>query len=127
MIKLICIDCGNYTYFEADAETVREVRVTPEGLLVGDVCWSDCNESEEQLLGTLSDTIHYALDPEEPYHSVQCARCGSNRVTIPFCEWSPDKEYQSVEEQIFNHREELKQLRKERRSHDNKLLLWKLQ
>jgi len=127
MIKLICIDCGNYTYFECDAETVREAKATPEGLLVGDACWSDCNESEEQLLGTLSDNIDYALDPTEPYHTVECARCGSDRVTIPYCKWSPDKEYQSVDEQMLQHREELKQLRKERRSHDHKLLLWKLQ
>jgi len=33
-MKLICVHCGNYTYFEVDIETVKEISTNAEGVII---------------------------------------------------------------------------------------------
>ena len=93
MIKLICIKCGNFTYFESEARTTKEIEVTPNGLLIQNAIWDNCDYSEEDLLTTLSERIDYALEDHVTDHSIICASCGSNQVTIPFCRWNPPQSH----------------------------------
>jgi len=126
-MKLICLDCGGYVYFEVDVESLRAVTVTPEGLVVEDAIYDeDWNYSDSTLRDNLIDVVDYCLkqsdqalhmDPESGqfYNNyLTCSRCESRRVTPPYSKWNPPRDYQSLAQEILENRSEYLNLRKER-------------
>ncbi|MBC8400920.1 MAG: hypothetical protein ISR95_00275 [Candidatus Marinimicrobia bacterium] len=126
-MRLICLDCGGYVYFEADVEGLRAVTVTPEGLIVEDAIYDDdWNYSDSSLRENLIDVVDFALkqseqalhmDPETGQvfnNYLTCSRCGSRKVTPPYSKWHPPSDYQSLEQELLENRSEYKTLRKER-------------
>jgi len=137
-MKLICLDCGGYVYFEVDVEGLRAVTVTPEGLVVEDAIFDeDWNYSDSSLRDNLIDVVDYCLkqsdqalqiDPESGqfYNSyLTCSRCGSRKVTPPYSKWNPPRDYQSLSQEILENRSEYLNLRKERSRANNLPVLFK--
>jgi len=50
---------------------------------------------------------------------ISCARCGSNRVCVPYRTWAPPRKNQFLDEEINENRQEYSWLRKERRHADS--------
>ena len=129
-MKLICVHCGNYAYFEVDIETVKEISTNAEGIIIENAFFADLDYTEETLRDNLNDIVEYVLkqngsemlyDPEsETYYNrhIRCARCGSKKVTPPIrkthCQLP-------LEEEIQKYREEFNLLRKERCDNENHL------
>jgi len=137
-MKLICLDCGGYVYFEVDVEGLRAVTVTSEGLLVEDAIFDeDWNYSDSTLRDNLIDVVDYCLkqseqalhmDPESGQvlnNYLTCARCKSRKVTPPYSDWHPPRDYQSLSEELLNNRNEYQELRKERRRANTLPVLFK--
>ncbi|MBT3684009.1 MAG: hypothetical protein HOG35_13225, partial [Candidatus Marinimicrobia bacterium] len=53
-MQLICHDCWNYSYFEADVETLRELKAGNGQLIVQDTKFEDFNYSESMLRDNLN-------------------------------------------------------------------------
>lgn len=137
-MKLICLNCGGYVYFEVDVEGLRAVTVTPEGLVVEDAIFDeDWNYSDSSLRDNLIDVVDYCLkqsdqalqiDPEtrQFYNNyLTCSRCGSRKVTPPYSNWHPPRDYQSLAQEILENRSEYHNLRKERSRANNLPVLFK--
>jgi hypothetical protein len=135
-MKLICINCGNDTYFEADVEGLKAIQPSDEGIIIDDADYDNWNYSDETLRANLMDIVDYVLKDSDNiihydsdtgcyYNSyIICARCRSRRVTIPYSEWRPPLPIQSVTNEIMTNRYEYLALRKER-IHENYLpVLW---
>ena len=124
-MKLICLTCGNYTYFTAEVEGLRGITVDEEGLVVEDAIIDDFNWSDSTLRDNLDDIVKFALrqDPDQlqldldsgRYHNryITCARCGSNEVTVPMSKWNPPQAFRTLEEELKNNRKELIEFKKE--------------
>ncbi|MEE9167914.1 MAG: hypothetical protein V3U24_10710 [Candidatus Neomarinimicrobiota bacterium] len=136
-MKLICIACGNYTYFEAEVEGLRAVIPAAQGVVVEDAVIDDDNWSDGSLRDNLQDVVdwflkqndqalHFDADTGHYYNSyVRCARCGSPRVCPPYSKWTPPRSLKSLEEELLDNREELNALRKERHHANHLPVLWK--
>ena len=135
-MRLLCVECGNYTYFECDIQIYKSIKPTSEGLLLEDAVFDDFNWSDSNVRDELQDNVDYVLRACDEvlqlnmdtghYENtlITCARCGSKRVTPPYSKWSP-KNYKSVYKEILENREEFKNLRKEKTYHANTLpVLW---
>ena len=130
-MKLLCLQCGNYTYFEIDVETVKEITAGPDGLIIDHAVIADFDYTEETLRDNLNDMIGYALKQDGPdmlfdratetYYNryVKCAICGSGKVANPIPKPVPCN--LSLEQELDKNREEFNYLRKERKHHENKL------
>lgn len=136
-MKLICIACGNYTYWECDIQMFRLIKPTNDGLLLEDAVLDDFNWSDSTIRDELQDNVDYVLrasdevlkyNADTGYYEntlITCARCGSKRVTPPYSKWRPKRNLKSVQEEILDNKEEFKQLRKDK-THANTLpVLWK--
>ena len=136
MIKLICVNCGNYTYFETDVQGIRSVAPTAEGMIIKDSFIEGSNYTDETIRGSMIDIIDYVLkqseqilqfDPEtNKYHNqyIACARCGSKVVTPPYSEWKPTPDFLPLDDELLENSKEFLQLRKERRDDNNLPILW---
>ena len=126
-MKLICIDCGGYVYFEADVEGLRAVTVSPEGLIVEDAIFDeDWNYSDSTLRENLVDVVDFVLkQSDQALHMdsesgqvlnnyLSCSRCGSRKVSPPYSQWQPPRDHQSLSQEILENRSEYQNLRKER-------------
>ena len=125
-MKLICLKCGNYTYFTAEVEGLRGITVDDEGLVVQDAIIDDFNWSDSTLRDNLDDIVKFALrqDPEQlqfdfdsgRYHNryITCARCNSNEVTVPMSKWYPPKAFRTLEEELKENHKELIEFKKEK-------------
>ncbi len=134
-MTLICPDCGNYTYFEANVEGLQIISVSPRGLVVNDRDQEGIFDGSSWIRMGIKDLVDYCvrLDLEalkwdsssknyiNPH--ISCARCGSNRVCVPYRDWSPPKNYQFLEEEIHENRQDYAWLRKERRYADSLLIV----
>jgi len=137
-MKLICLDCSGYVYFEADVEGLRAITVTPEGLVVEDAIYEeDWNYSDSTLRENLIDVVDFVIkqsdqalhmDPESGQvvnNYLTCSRCGSRKVTPPYSKWHPPMDYQSLEQELLENQSEYKTLRKERISANTLPILFK--
>jgi len=136
MIKLLCIDCGNYTYFETNVQGIRSVEPTAEGMIIKDSMIENSNYTDETIRGSLTDIIDYVLKQSEQilqfesetnkYHNqyICCARCGSELVTPPYSEWKPTQELLPLDDELLENRKEYLHLRKEKRDDNNLPILW---
>ena len=136
-MKLLCIQCGNYTYFECDVQVHRSVRPTREGIVVEDAVfdefnWSDCNvrdalyDNVDYVLKQSAEVLQYDMDSCHYENTlITCGRCGSKRVTPPYSDWRPKRNYQTLQQEIMNNKEEFKNLRKEKIYHADNMPLWK--
>ena len=133
-MRLFCLRCGNYRYFEIETEVLRQIKVQADGLLIGNAQFEDCDFTFESLHENLEQYLDYLInhsgcelrfDPEtETYYNpaVRCGRCGCDRVTTPF---KPKPQHTNLEDELNANREEYQLLRKERKIHENNLpIVW---
>lgn len=134
-MKLLCLVCGNYTYFETDIITVKEITTNDSHIIIDNALFPDFDYTEDTIRDNLKDIVDYVLkqddsslafDPEtETYYNrhISCARCGSEKVTKPF---RPKPRIISLEKELEENREDYNALRKERQNDENFLpVLWK--
>lgn len=129
-MKLICVTCGGFSYFEDEVETVKAVTITDQGLIVEDAVYDDWNNTDDVLRGNLNDIVNYVLkQPNETFKRatgndyITCARCSSRMVVVPAMPWNPPLKILSLDEEIINNKDEYLQLRKERHCEDHLPLL----
>ncbi len=133
---LICLDCGNERYFSIEEETVKEVFISGDKIIIQDAVFLDFNQTTEEIRRTLYDTVDYILranasflnyDFSTGYYTnpvASCAQCFSTRVIEPVCEWRPKKSV-SLDDEIIDNRKEFQNLRKESKTNENNLpVLW---
>ena len=132
-MKLLCLVCGNYTYFETDITTVKEITTTDGLITVDNALFPDFDYTEDTIRENLKDIVEYVLkqddsslafDPEtETYYNrhISCARCGSNKVTRPF---RPKPRIIPLDRELEENREEFNALRKERNDENHLPQLW---
>ena len=126
-MKLICIDCGNYTYFAADIE-MQMAAISQDGsVLIENAEYDSYDYTSDSVRRSLDDLIGYVLKIDEEVLSfngkinryenryITCVWCGSSSVTPPSCEYIQPREYQSIDEELNNNRNEYLQLKKEGR------------
>ena len=124
-MKLICIDCGNYTYFEADVEMQMAVLSQDGSLSIENADYDNYDYTSDSLRGSLDDLLEIVLRADSEclifnreinrYENryITCVWCGSLNVTPPSCEYIPPKEYVSIDEELSNNRDEYLRLKKE--------------
>jgi len=133
-MKLLCLVCGNYTYFETDITTVKEITAAGSLISIDNAMFPDFDYTEDTVRDNLKDIVDYVLkqddsslvfDPEtESYYNrhISCARCGSPKVSKPF---RPKKRIFSLDQELEENHKEFEALRKERKDHENHLpILW---
>ena len=137
-MQLICHDCWNYTYFEVDVETLRELKEDSGQLVIQDTKFDDFNYSQSMLRDNLSDIVQYVIkqngaaliwDSESSSYQnnyISCARCGSKKVTKPYSHWHSNR-HQSLDNELLANRKEFTELRRERKYADRLPVLWKKQ
>ena len=137
-MQLICHDCWNYTYFEVDVETLRELKADSGQLVVQDTKFEEFNYSESILRDNLNDIVQYVIkqnggaliwDPEfNSYQNnyISCARCGSKKVTKPYSHWHSNR-HQSLDRELLANHKEFTELRRERKYADRLPVLWEKQ
>ena len=124
-MKLICIDCGNYTYFEADVEMQMAVLSQDGSLSIENAEYDSYDYTSDSLRSSLDDLIEYVLRADSESLSfnreimryenryITCVWCGSLNVTPPSCEYNPPREHVSIDEELNNNRDEYLRLKKE--------------
>ena len=124
-MKLICIDCGNYTYFEADVEMQMAVLSQDGSLSIENADYDNYDYTSDSLRCSLDDLITYVLRADSESLSfnreimryenryITCVWCGSSTVTPPSCEYIPPREQVSIDEELNNNRGEYLRLKKE--------------
>ncbi len=134
-MQLICWDCQNYTYFEVDVETMKELKVNSACTVIEDAMFQDWNYSESMLRDNLNDIVAYVLKQDAGAikidHAtgdylntyVSCGRCGSKKVTKPYSSWQ--HQHLSLEEELLKNKEEYSDLRKEHNIGHHLPVLWK--
>ena len=137
MIKLLCIDCGNYTYFEAEVEAIKAVEPNNDGAVIFDAYFDNWNYSDETIRGNLYDIIDYVIKEHNQVLQfdmdsgrylniyITCSQCGSRLVTIPFIPWQPRFDPIPLENELLENHKDYQQLRKEKRDENNLPVLWK--
>ena len=126
-MKLICIECGNYTYFAADIE-IQMAAISQDGSVsIENAEYDSYDYTSDSVRRSLDDLIEYVLKIDSECLSynrksnryenryITCVWCGSSNVTPPSCEYIQPKEYQSIDEEINDNRNEYLRLKKEGR------------
>ena len=128
-MNLICVACGNCTYFEVEVEAIKAIESDAEGLIIDDANMDDWNYSDTTLRGNLDDIVNYVLkNPNETITEagnkyITCAKCGSRNVVVPYVKWNPPLDFVSIDQELLENRTEYNNLRKER--YENNLpMLW---
>ena len=126
-MKLICIDCGNYTYFAADIEMQMAVLSSDGSVSIENAEYDDYDYTSDSVRRSLDDLIGYVLRTGEDvlifnrkisrYENqyITCVWCGSSSVTPPTCEYIQPRDYVSIDDEIKNNTEEYLRLKKEGR------------
>jgi len=126
-MKLICIDCGNYTYFAADIEMQMATLSQDGSVSIENAEYDSYDYTSDSVRRSLDDLIEYVLRIgsecltfnrtinryENRY--ITCVWCSSSVVTPPSGEYVQPREYQSIDEEINSNRNEYLQLKKEGR------------
>ncbi len=128
---MICLTCGNFTYFEIEVEGLKAIETSNAGVVVDDAIIDDWNYSDEVVRDNLHDILTYSLKNQEQaiqYNSqdgryehayISCARCCSHQVCLPYSAWHPPTPNRSLAEELNEHRHEYLSLRKERAYENN--------
>ena len=133
-MELICINCGNFTYFEIEVESFKAIEPGTDGIIIDNYCVDEIDYTDDSIRSNLYDTIDHVL--KHPDNCLQfdqynheytnsfliCARCNSRKVVTPYSEWNPKALFKSLEEELNENRNEYLTLRKEVHC-ENKLLL----
>ena len=102
-----------------------------------DVVIDDYNFSDSSVRDDLQDNVDYVLkssvdllqyNTDSGHYEntlITCARCESKRVIPPYSKWQPKRNYQSLEKEIMDNKNEFKNLRKEQTHANNLPVLWK--
>ena len=126
-MKLICIECGNYTYFAADIEMQMAVLTHAGSVSIENAEFDNYDYTSDSVRSSLDDLIDIVLRADcdglkfnrkiGRYESryITCVWCGSSVVTPPTCEYSQPREYLSIDEEIKNNQNEYIRLQKEGR------------
>ena len=126
-MKLICIECGNYTYFAADIEMQMAVLTHSGSVSIENAEFDNYDYTSDSVRSSLDDLIDIVLRADGDclkfnrkigrYESryITCVWCGSSVVTPPTCEYSQPREYLSIDEEIKNNQNEYIRLQKEGR------------
>ena len=137
-MSLICIACSNREFFESDVETVMELALSEQNLLVQPAVMEDWKYAEESIRDQLNEDVLSTLkmhadelrkdypndDFINPY--LKCAVCFSGSVCRPLSDWQPRQPVIDLDDEIFNNRHNLTELRKVRKTNENILpVLWK--
>ena len=132
-MKLICVDCGNYVHFEADVEMHQSVRLGSHDLVVEPSDGDRYDHVGRSVRMGIEELVEYCtrgsletlrINPRSGCYEnlyISCGRCGSSRVTIPYCPWSPPSPFKTLDEEIQHHTQEYRWLIKERKHHENNL------
>jgi len=72
MIKLICVNCGNYTYFETDVQGIRSVEPTAEGMIIKDSIIENSNYTDETIRGRLGNGAALLPGGTHPHRWPRC-------------------------------------------------------
>ena len=132
-MKLICIDCGNYTYFAVDIEMQMAAISQNGSVSIENAEYDSYDYTSDSVRSSLDEIIEYvsrAYEDTLVYNQkkrryenryITCVWCGSSVVTPPTCEYSRPSEYQSFDEEINSNRNEYLRLNKEGRKHANLL------
>ena len=132
-MKLLCLVCGNYIYFETDITTVKEIATNDGHIVIDNALFPDFDYTEDTIRENLKDIVDYVLkqddsslafDPEtETYYNkhITCARCGSVKVTRPFI---PKPRIIPLDQELEENRKEFNALRKERNDENHLPVLW---
>ena len=134
-MRLLCLHCGNYIYFETDITTIKEITTNDGHIIIDNALFPDFDYTEDTIRDNLKDIVDYVLKQDdsslafdretETYYNryIFCARCGSPKVTKPF---QPKPRHISLEQELQENREEYNSLRKECQDNENFLpILWK--
>ena len=114
-MKLICVSCGGFKFFEVEVEALKAIEVNDDGLIIDDAIFSD-----DVLRENLDRIVNYVL--EEPNETttdagneyITCARCSSRNVVVPSVKWNPPLDPISIDDELKENRNEYISLRKER-------------
>ena len=133
-MKLLCLVCGNYTYFETEITTVKEITTNDGHIVIDNALFPDFDYTEDTVRENLKDIVDYVLKQDdsslafdretETYYNrhITCARCGSLKVSKPF---RPKPRTISLDQELEENRKEFETIRKERTDHENHLpILW---
>ena len=133
---MICLSCGNETYFECEVETMQAAVAEQGGMSISEAIFEGFDQGEEMLRGGLMDNVHatlklHANDLCRDYLSgryynpyLYCAVCHGREVTFPCSDWTPPREHLPLHEELLRHHAEYQSLKEEKR-HANKLpVLW---
>ena len=129
-MNLICVSCGNCTYFEVEVEAIKTIESDAEGLIIDDANMDAWNYSDTTLRGNLDDIVSYVLrDPNETVTEsgnkyITCAKCGSRNVVVPCVKWNPPLDNISIDDELLENRNEFLNLRKERHRENFMPVLW---
>jgi len=132
-MSLICIACGNREFFDCGVETVMELALSSQGLLIQPASMDDWKYAEDSIRDQVSDNVFSTLkmdageltrgDCFNPY--LRCAVCYSESVCRPFSDWHPRRPTSDLDKEMLDNRQALTQLRKARKSNENNLpVLW---
>ena len=128
-MKLICIDCGNYTYFAADAEMQMAVLSHGGSVTIENAEFDSYDYTSDSLRRSLDDLIEIVQRADSDWLSfnqnirryenryITCVWCGSSVVTPPTCEFVPLREQLSIDKEINNNLNEYLLLKKEGRKY----------
>ena len=128
-MKLICIDCGNYTYFAADIEMQMAVLSSDGSVSIENAEYDDYDYTSDSVRRSLDDLIEIVLRADSDFLSfnritmkyenryITCVWCGSSVVTPPTSEYVQPREYVSIDEEISSNRDEYLRLKKEGGKH----------
>lgn len=132
-MKLICVDCGNYVHFEAEVEMHQPVRMGSHDLVVEPSDGDGYDHAGRSVRMGIEELVEYCtrgtletLHPQPPAGQLEnryfsCSRCGSRRVTIPYCPWSPPSPFRTLDDETQHNSQEYQWLRKERLKHETVL------
>ena len=131
-MSIICVACGNKEFFDCEVETVLELSISSENLIIETAKFEDWHYAEENVRSQVREAVlstdkmnadELTFEDFNPYLS--CSVCSSGSVCRPFSDWYPKKAVMGLDEEILINRNLLKQLRGEKRRHENKLpVLW---
>ena len=134
-MKLICNNCFNYTFFDAEIDYLRQLEVKDGHFCISDAFCEDWNFTNTLFRNCLEDLVGYVVKNDidaltwnsdnNCYENryIRCAECSSKQVTIPYCRYNY-RRYQLLEEEINENTDEYQKLR--RKKNGNYLpVVWK--
>ena len=136
-MTIICINCGNFRFFESEIEHTLELLPNGPDLLVQPAETEDWQYAEESVRAQISENVNSTLkmsaeelhyDPVSgnyfnPYLS--CSVCHSPQVSRKLSEYLPKLPAPDLDSELLQNINNLKQLKAQRKAHEHQLpVLW---